>query len=96
MLSPEEQMERDRATVMGWVCRTKKVSSAEAKNMMSKFIDNFAVLASFAKYITTKKADTSYTRFGYTPKSLMLKLHFDIIEAYGFSRKVCGRSEKSL
>lgn len=81
-LPPEEQTERDRATVLGWICQTKKVSSAEAKNMMAKFSDNSAVLASFAKYIATKKADTSYARFGYTPRRLMTEFHYDIIEAY--------------
>lgn len=81
-LPPEEHTERDRATVLGWICRTKRVSSAEAKNMMAKFSDNSAVLASFAKYISTKKADTSYARFGYTPRRLMTELHYDIIEAY--------------
>lgn len=81
-MTPDAQMERDRSTVLGWICQTKKVSSAEAKNMMAKFSDNSTVLASFAKYISTKKADTSYARFGYTPRRLMTELHFDIIEAY--------------
>lgn len=82
-MTPEEKIEADRQTVLGWIIEHKKVSSKEAKEEMAKFDGDAEVIAAFAKFATSgSKAASSFGRRGYTPARLMKNLRYTPTEAF--------------
>lgn len=82
-MTPEEKIEADRQTVLGWIIEHKKISSKEAKEEMAKFNGDTEVIAAFAKFATSgSKAASNFGRRGYTPARLMKNLRYTPTEAF--------------
>lgn len=95
--TPEEKMEKDTQTVLGWIIKHKSIGEKEARRLMVKFDDDPEVMASFAAYASgDKNADGKLLRRGYSPRRLMRQLHFSPIEAFEIMAEIQRKPDKTL
>jgi len=96
-VTPEQKIENDRQTVLGWIIKHKKVSPKEAMAEMAKFESDTEVLDAFAKYcVKEDKAASKFGRRGYTPARLMRKLNFTPVEAFTILADLRSKPQETL
>lgn len=96
-VTPEQKIENDRQTVLGWIIKHKKVSAKEAMAEMTKFESDTEVLDAFAKYcVKEDKAASKFGRRGYTPARLMRKLNFTPVEAFTILADLRSKPQETL